>query len=323
MKRKVRSFVNNWKTRKYMTLVLVFIIAVIAVHKAPNVDGKKSEEKPQEVEEENSEDKVIDKACIYQYPVEFGYPMDSNYNGQDMDVDYYKKTLETTAASETSDASEISGASKANMRFIEDGYKKLHTSFGDIYCSNSNQVSFIIGNGAGNETSDISKAVVMYGDKVGYIIDHFDSAKYVVPDNFYGKLLYNYTDKNGKSSQLDSRYIMIENNIPSIQITEGDEYEAADSVNIEVVDAGKIISGIHEESIECFINGNKYTPKEMNSVKSCKLADNLEVSADTTFTVTFPKDGTYELELSVSDNCGNTTKFKCSINVVNRKAVIL
>ena len=168
----------------------------------------------------------------------------------------------------------------------------------------------------------VDKVTILHADKIGYIIDDFAEAKYNLENNFYGKVAFNCTDKNGKASRLESQYVLVENSIPNIQISEGDEYDSPGTVAVEITDSGKIISGIFEGSIECYINDNQYVPKDMKSVKSCKLADNLEVATDTIFTMEFPRDGNYDIQISVSDNCGNKAKFKYYISIVNNKVII-
>lgn len=324
MKHILRRLIRSWKTRKYMALILVLIIALIGIKLSP--DSKEKHEINVQVEDtgEDRNDKILSSERIYQYPVELGFPVEYNYGGNN-EVDYLKKTYETV--NEDNNAPEPSedvmmdenNISAAELKISDEGYRKLHASFGDICCTNSGEVSFKIND---KNNVGINKAAIMYADKLGYIIDGFNDAKYKFDNNFYGKITYNSTDKEGGVSQLESQYLLIENAVPHIQLSEGDIYETPGSINVEVTDVGKIVSGIYTESIECYINDNKYTPKDIKSIKECRLADNLEVSADTTFTIDFPKDGNYDIQISVSDNCGNTAKLKYYISVVDNKVII-
>ena len=323
MKRKIKKFFSNWKTRKYLALLIVLILALIGVKITPDGNGRQLAFGEERSSDEDKKEISENEDQLFQYPVELGYPVDYNYNGGPS-VDFMKKTFVTENAKKDNIETEESEAeddneSQVGINIADDNYKKLHSSFGDIYCSNSGDIAFKINN-SGN--AGISKATVMHADKIGYIIDGFSDAKYSVENNFYGKITFNCIDNNGKASKLVSQYILVENGVPSIQISEGDVYDAPGTVDVEVTDAGKIVSGIYEDSIECYINDNKFVPKNVESIKKCRLADNLDVSTDTTFTMEFPKDGNYDIQISVSDNCGNTAKFKYFISVVNNMVII-
>lgn len=323
MKRLLRGLLFDWRTKKYLALILAVIIALVGIRISPDSSKKQLAAQAEATSEGEEEASLANGESLYQFPVELGYPADSNYNGTSS-TQYLKKTYDTVnegrgrTDNEESD-SEDNNASLPSIKMLDDNYRKLHASFGDISCTNSGDLVFQIVD-TGNV--GISKATVMHADRIGYIIDGFADAKYSVENNYYGKLTYNCIDNGGNVSNLVSQYIIVENTIPNIQIAEGDVYEAPGTVRVEITDGGRIVSGIHEDSIECYINDNKYTPKDMKSVKSCSLADNLEVSTDTTFTMEFPRDGNYDIQITVSDNCGNTARLKYYINVVNNKVII-
>ena len=320
MKHVIRKLTTNWKVRKFFTLLLVFIIVIIGSRLSKNEADKDEEAIEARAYDASSEleDMYADRQLIYQYPVELGYPVAYNHNGSDS-IDYLKKTYKTVEGNARTEEQEDVRAG-STMKLVDDNCRKLHTSFGDILCINSGELDFSFNNV--DSGSGYDKATIMYADKTGYIIDDFGAARYNIDNNFYGKLTYNCVDGSGNTSSLVSQYLLIENSVPGIQISEGDIYDSPNSVNVEVTDGGKIISGIYAESIQCLINGNEYTPDDVKSVKSCRLADNLEVSTDTLFSIQFPKDGSYDVEISVSDNCGNTASFKYFISIVNNKVVI-
>ena len=325
MKRFIRIMLRSSFIRKYATLLLMTVIVIIGI-KTTLSRGQLHTEVANNETGEVDRDISSDSELIYQYPIEIGYSVDSNYNGKGAPIDYFKRTCETTVGDVTAEGSvgenDSEAASKPSMLIDDEDYRKLHTSFGDICCTNVSELNFKFVNDSVSGNSTIKKAAIMYGNHIGYIVDDFDNAKYVISDNFYGKLTYSCVDEEGNASDLNSEYFLVENSVPGITITEGDEYESPNSINVEITDKGKIVSGIFEESIECYVNDKKYDPKNIKSIKSCRLADNLEVSTDSTFTITFSKDGTYYIDIVASDNCGNTARFKYNVSVIDNKAII-
>lgn len=212
--------------------------------------------------------------------------------------------------------------SSPDMKVKEADNDQIHvisSSYGDIYCTNRNEEEYVIEDGDEDGSSGISRATLVYGDKIGYIFDQFDDPHYKLPDSFYGRVIYNCSDNAGNTSELRTQYYLKESTTPTIQVSESNIYTAPYNMAVKIADTGDIVSGI--DSITYSINGISYEPENVICDESVRLADNLDVPSKCRFAINLEETGSYDIEINVTDHCGNTETLHKTVEVTEAELV--
>lgn len=212
--------------------------------------------------------------------------------------------------------------SSPDMKIKEEDTNHIHvipSSYGDIYCTNRNEEEYVIEDGEWDDSSGISKATLVYGDKIGYIFDGFDNPQYKLPDSFYGRVIYNCTDNAGNTSKLQTQYYLKEDKAPTIQVSESKICTAPYNMAVKIADTGDIVSGI--DTITYSINGTTYEPENVICDESVRLADDLDVPSKCQFAINLEEIGSYDIVINVTDHCGNTETLHKTVEVTEAELV--
>lgn len=206
------------------------------------------------------------------------------------------------------------------LAFNEEGLGRLQGNDKIIYCTKDTRLKVLPDDDLGDAGgTGIDKICYVYGDKLLYVVDNFDEAGIEVPDNFYGRILMNCSDKAGNTSELLSKYYLVENNAPAITIAADSLCTTPYTLWIDVEEQGHIVSGI--QKVECSINGEPYEISDLTLLESVTIDKDVEVPSKYEFSVPFTEEGEYEIFVTVTDNAGNVSAITKTINVTKPELV--
>lgn len=199
------------------------------------------------------------------------------------------------------------------MKAEDEKVKILPSAQGAIYCTNVPQVDMKIDDGEKETCSGIEKISCVYGDKIACVVDSLEEPKVTLPQDFFGRVLLNCEDKAGNASDIISQYYLVEQNVPKITFSDSEICTVPYTLWVDVEDTGHIISGI--DNMECTINGEPYEIADLKAQENVQLTDDLEVPSKVGFSIPFEQEGSYQIELRVTDHAGNVVTVEKNIEV--------
>lgn len=200
------------------------------------------------------------------------------------------------------------------LAFDEEGLNKLQGDNKTIYCTNEPKLNISSHDDMnGTPGTGIDKICYVYGDKLLYVIDHFDETGIKIADDFYGRILMNCTDKAGNVSDVLSKYYLVEQNAPEISMAQDDFCTTPYTLWVDVADKGHIISGI--QKVECSVNGEPYDISDLTLLEEVIIDKETEVPSKYEFSVPFTEEGEYDVVVTVTDNAGNVSVEEQTITV--------
>lgn len=201
----------------------------------------------------------------------------------------------------------------------EEDVKVLSSELDKIYCTNHSDVAVTVEDGGQDQSAGLEKISTVYGDKIVYLVDSLENPKITLPQDFFGRVLFNCEDRAGNTSDIISQYYLVEQNAPEVTFSDSEICTAPYTLWIDVADTGHIISGI--DNIECTVNGERYDIADLRVQENVQLTDTLEVPSKAGFSIPFDKEGSYEIMLQVTDHAGNVTTEQKTIEVTQPELV--
>ncbi len=200
------------------------------------------------------------------------------------------------------------------LTFNEEGLGRLQGNDKTIYCTNNPELNvFSDDNIDGVQGTGIDKICYVYGDKLLYVMEQSDGTGIKVPEDYYGRILMNCSDKAGNVSEVVSKYYLVENSIPTISIPQDSFCTTPYTLWIDVADEGHIISGI--QKVECSINGETYDISDLTLLEKVIIDKGIEVPSKYEFSIPFAEEGEYNVVVTVTDNAGNVAVKEQTITV--------
>lgn len=203
------------------------------------------------------------------------------------------------------------------LAFDEEGLGRLEGEDKIIYCTKDTRFKVLPNDDLGG--TGIDKICYVYGDNLVYVVDNFDEAGIEVPGNFYGRILMNCSDKAGNTSEVQSKYCLVENNAPAIRIAADALCTTPYTLWIDVEEEGHIVSGI--QKVECSVNGEAYEISDLTLLESVTIDKDVEVPSKYEFSMPFTDEGEYEVFVTVTDNAGNVSAAVQTITVMKPELV--
>lgn len=297
----------------------------------------------------NKQDETMERC--YQYPVELGHDDEQNYDGVQSAADYIKKEVYRIGSKKIKEASpdiisqEVSSGAAVSavspeaesgsavssvsqevtkdtdtenvadpvFVFNEEKYFKIQGKDRTIYCANDNKIPVDVARGGEIARTGAEKICYMYGERLTYCIDLSENTRIEVPENFYGQIVANYMDAAGNMSDIWSKYFLIENQAPQIQLSQDTFCTTPYTFWVDIEEAGHIVSGIRD--VKCQVDGQSYPIKNLSAVESTLLDEGLEVPTKCEFSIPFKKEGEHSVVVTVTDSAGNTATEKRVVKV--------
>lgn len=188
-----------------------------------------------------------------------------------------------------------------------------------IYCTNHSDVAVTVKDGDKDKSAGMEKVSYVYGDKIACVVDSLEEPKVTLPQDFFGRVLLNCEDKAGNTSDIISQYYLVDKNVPEITFSDSEICTAPYTLWVDVADTGHIISGI--DNIECTVNGESYEITDLRTQENVQLTDILKVPSKAGFSIPFDKEGSYQVEIQVTDHAGNMTTQEKTIEVTQPELV--
>lgn len=200
------------------------------------------------------------------------------------------------------------------LTFDEEGLNKLQGDNKTIYCTNDSKLNIASDDDLdGTPGTGIDKLCYVYGDKLLYVVDHFNEAGIQIADDFYGRILMNCTDKAGNASDVISKYYLVEQSAPEISMAQDAICTTPYTLWVDVADKGHIISGI--EKVECSVNGESYDISDLTLLEEAVIDKGIEVPSKYEFSLPFTEEGEYDVVVTVTDHAGNVSVKEQTITV--------
>ncbi|MDE6433405.1 MAG: hypothetical protein K2L07_04175 [Lachnospiraceae bacterium] len=200
------------------------------------------------------------------------------------------------------------------LTFDEEGLNKLQGDNKTIYCTNDSKLNIACDDDLdGTPGTGIDKLCYVYGDKLLYVVDHFNEAGIQIADDFYGRILMNCTDKAGNASDVISKYYLMEQSAPEISMAQDAICTTPYTLWVDVADKGHIISGI--EKVECSVNGESYDISDLTLLEEVVIDKGIEVPSKYEFSLPFTEEGEYDVVVTVTDHAGNVSVKEQTITV--------
>lgn len=204
--------------------------------------------------------------------------------------------------------------------FNEEGLGRLQGNDKIIYCTNNPELNvFCDDNVDGVQGTGIHKICYVYGDKLLYVMEQSDGTGIKVTEDFYGRILMNCSDKAGNTSEVVSKYYLVENSAPTVSMVQDAFCTTPYTLWIDVADEGHIISGI--QKVECSVNGEPYNISDLTLIEAVTIDKGIEVPSKYEFSVPFTEEGEYNVVVTVTDNAGNVTVEEQMITVTKPELV--
>lgn len=202
---------------------------------------------------------------------------------------------------------------------VKEGIKTVESEDRVIYCTNDNNIYLDIRDGSESAGNTIEQIRFLYSDKLKYVVDYFEEPKITLEEDFYGRIVMNCKDKAGNVSDIQSQYILVEQNAPEITMTVDERCTAPYTLWVTVTEVGDIVSGI--QSIQCVVNGENYEVKEATVSETVKLDNELDVSSKIVFPIEIQEVGSYTVDIQVVDYAGNETMVGETLEVTEPEMV--
>lgn len=201
----------------------------------------------------------------------------------------------------------------------EEDIRILASESDKIYCTNHSDVAVTVKDGDEDKSAGMEKVSYVYGDKIACVVDSLEEPKVTLPQDFFGRVLLNCEDKAGNTSDIISQYYLVDKNVPEITFSDSEICTAPYTLWVDVADTGHIISGI--DNIECTVNGESYEITDLRTQENVQLTDILKVPSKAGFSIPFDKEGSYQVEIQVTDHAGNMTTQEKTIEVTQSELV--
>lgn len=201
----------------------------------------------------------------------------------------------------------------------EEDIRILTSESDKIYCTNHSDVAVTVKDGDEDKSAGMEKVSYVYGDKIACVVDSLEEPKVTLPQDFFGRVLLNCEDKAGNTSDIISQYYLVDKNVPEITFSDSEICTAPYTLWVDVADTGHIISGI--DNIECTVNGESYEITDLRTQENVQLTDILKVPSKAGFSIPFDKEGSYQVEIQVTDHAGNMTIQEKTIEVTQPELV--
>ena len=206
------------------------------------------------------------------------------------------------------------------LAFSGDGLTRLEGKDKIIYCTNEANIPVAPRDNIDEqEQTGIDRICYIYGDKLKYLVDHFENAALQVDNRFYGRILANCSDKAGNTSDIVSKFYLVEPDAPVITMVEDELCTAPYTLWVNVTDMGSVVSGIHQ--ISCMVNGQEYDITNEDVLQQTMIDDGITVPSQYEFPVSFTEEGTYEVVVNVTDNAGNSSSMTRTLQVTRPELV--
>ena len=206
------------------------------------------------------------------------------------------------------------------VSFNEEGLVRLQGTDKTVYCTNDPELNVLCDDNInGVQGTGIDKICYVYGDKLLYVMEQSDDIGIEVTEDFYGRILMNCSDKAGNTSEVVSKYYLVENSIPVISMAQDAFCTTPYTLWIDVAEEGHIISGI--QKVECSINGEPYDISDLTLLEKVIIDKGIEVPSKYEFSVPFTEEGEYNVVVTVTDNAGNTAVKEQTITVTKPELV--
>lgn len=141
----------------------------------------------------------------------------------------------------------------------------------------------------------------------------------IQPENFFGRVLLYCIDENGLSSEPVEKEFLVDTSAPKVCFSNSKVRTAPYCMQVDVVDAGHIVSGI--DKITCTINGEPYEITDLVAKECVRLNNAIKVSSKVGFSLFLDEVGTYDISVEVTDNAGNVTSEKMNVEVTKPELV--
>ena len=112
---------------------------------------------------------------------------------------------------------------------------------------------------------------------------------------------------------------MVDTSAPKVCFSNSKVRTAPYCMQVDVVDAGHIVSGI--DKITCTINGEPYEITDLVAKECVRLNNAIKVSSKVGFSLFLDEVGTYDISVEVTDNAGNVTSEKMNVEVTKPELV--
>ena len=205
------------------------------------------------------------------------------------------------------------------LQWMEEEYTLLESAHRKIYCTKENELPIKIVDGEENEDATLESVQYLYGTKLQSIAEGLDSPKLSMNEDFYGRLLVSCRDKAGNTSDIQSQFVLVDHNMPAIQIAQDERCSAPYSLWVNVEETGHIVSGI--QTIQCVVDGKFYEISESMVRETYTLDEGLEVSSKLTFPVELTEVGIHAVSIRVRDYAGNEAVVEQVIEVTEPELV--
>lgn len=206
------------------------------------------------------------------------------------------------------------------LSFNEEGLGRLQGNDKTVYCTNNPELAVLCDDNAnGVQGTGIDKICYVYGDKLLYVMEQFDDKGIKIAKDFYGRILMNCSDKAGNTSEIVSKYYLVENNMPVISMAQDTFCTTPYTLWIDVAEEGHIISGI--QKVECSINGEPFAISDLTLLEKVIIDKGIEVPSKYEFSVPFTEEGEYNVVVTVTDNAGNEAVKEQTITVTKPELV--
>lgn len=206
---------------------------------------------------------------------------------------------------------------KPVMKVNEEDLKILESDIGKIYCTKEKEAKVIIEDG--ENSSGIARIASVYGDQISYVLGEFEDPKITLPENFFGRVLFNCADNAGNVADFVSQYYLIENTAPSITLHDSEVCTAPYVLGVSVEDQGHIVSGI--DDIRCKVNGKPYDIEDLSGTEYLCLTEDIQIASKSDFALNFDEEGSYDIQITAIDNAGNETTISKTIEVTKPELV--
>lgn len=205
------------------------------------------------------------------------------------------------------------------LQWMEDEYTLLESAHRKIYCTKEDKLPVKVIDGEENEGETLESVQYLYGTKFQSIAEGLDSPELSMTEDFYGRLLVSCRDKAGNVSDIQSQFVLVDHNTPTIQLAQDERCSVPYSLWVNVEEAGHIVSGI--QTIQCVVDGNIYEISDLKGRETYTLDEGLEVSSKLTFPVELTETGNHMVSILVRDYAGNETVVEQMIEVTEPELV--
>ena len=219
------------------------------------------------------------------------------------------------------------------LQWMEEDYTLLQSAERTIYCTKEEKLPVQVIDGESDEEHDTTKTVeriqYLYGTKHSSVTD-LDNARIekdgdknvfalTMKDDFYGRLLFTCHDKAGNVSDIQSRFVLVDYNEPTITVAQDERCSAPYRLWVNVEEMGHIVSGI--QTIQCVVDGNIYEVSESVVCETYTLDEGLDVPSKITFPIELADVGIHAISIRVRDYAGNETIIERNIEVTEPELV--